>query len=191
MSDAAPTSPLAGLRERGWYRTASALPLLSWRLGLGALVGRLFMVLTVRGRRGGLERRLMVTYLRVDGVDHAAAIYGARSQWLRNLAADPRCGVQTGRDRYGAVARPITDGDEVVAWRRRMGWGARLLFGAYLRMLGMAGDDATLRRHADRLVLVAFAPTAGPAPIPIRADLAWVWLPVLLGAAAWRARRRR
>jgi deazaflavin-dependent oxidoreductase (nitroreductase family) len=191
VSEAPPTSPLAGLRERGWYRAASALPLLAWRLGLGALIGRQFMVLTVRGRRSGLERRVMVTYLRVDGVDHAAAIYGQRSQWLRNLAADPRCGVQAGRDRYAAVARRITDGDEVVAWRRRLGLGGRLLFGAYLRMLGVAGDDAALRRHAERLALVAFAPAAGPAPTPIRADLAWVWLPVLLVLAGWRARRRR
>jgi deazaflavin-dependent oxidoreductase (nitroreductase family) len=186
----APTSPLAGLRELGWYRALSALPLLAWRLGLGALVGRLFMVLTVRGRRSRRERRLMVTYLRVDGVDHAAAIYGARSQWIHNLAADARCGVQTGRDRYAATARRITDGDEVVAWRRRLGWRGRLLFGAYLRMLGVAGDDAALRRHAQDLVLVAFSKTAGPGPTPLRADLAWIWLAVLIGLVAWRARRR-
>lgn len=190
MSEAPPTSPLAGLREIGWYRALSALPLLAWRLGLGGLVGQLFMVLTVRGRRSGRERRLMVTYLRADSVDYAAAIYGARSQWLRNLAADPRCGVQHARGSYAATARRITDGEEVVAWRRRLDWVGRLVFGAYLRMLGANGDDPALRRHAEDLVLVSFTRAAGPGPTPMRADLAWIWLPVLLGLVAWRARRR-
>ena len=78
---------------RQYYR----LPVVLWRLGLGSLVGRVNVLLTVTGRSTGLPRHTPVTPHVVGGKTYIWCPYGGRSQWYRNLMANPVVMVQSHR----------------------------------------------------------------------------------------------
>ncbi len=66
-----------------------------WRLGLGRLcnlrpsaTGRI-LVIRHRGRKTGREYLTPVNYAVVDGQIYCTAGFGARTDWYRNLMADP------------------------------------------------------------------------------------------------------
>jgi deazaflavin-dependent oxidoreductase (nitroreductase family) len=63
------------------------------RMGLGPWVGTPFggyiLLLHVRGRRSGVWRSVPLSYLVTDGAAWVMAGLGPRSQWYRNLVADP------------------------------------------------------------------------------------------------------
>ncbi|HEY3335494.1 MAG TPA: nitroreductase/quinone reductase family protein [Candidatus Limnocylindrales bacterium] len=67
------------------------VPLL--RLGLGAWLGTPFggyvLLLRVRGRKSGLVRETPLSYFVADGSAWVMAGFGARTEWYRNLVADP------------------------------------------------------------------------------------------------------
>ncbi len=86
-------------------RRLARSPLWLYRHGLGRLLGPRLLMLEHRGRSSGLLRQVVLevvdrpgpgTYRVVSGL-------GPGSQWFRNLQADPRCRVTTGRHRHAAA----------------------------------------------------------------------------------------
>jgi deazaflavin-dependent oxidoreductase (nitroreductase family) len=179
VTDEVPGPNRAALRPRRWFPAAARAPMVAYRLGLAPLVGRRFMLLTTTGRRSGRARHNMVMFHSVDGRPCAAALYGPRSDWYRNLAADPRATVQTARGTASMRARLEPRGRgtraEIAAWPRR----------GHLRRHGRGAGPT----DDDRVPLVCFEPTDEPTPPGVKADLVWVW-GVVLGAVAVAVRRR-
>ena len=72
------------------------------------------LMLTTTGRRSGQPRTNSLVYAR-DGGDYllVASKGGSDSPpaWLLNLVADPKVGIQVGRERLDAVARVIEPSD--------------------------------------------------------------------------------
>jgi deazaflavin-dependent oxidoreductase (nitroreductase family) len=81
--------------------------------GLAGLLGRLVLILTTTGRVTGLPRRTPLQYEEVDGKIIVAAGWGTRSDWYRNLLAQPRVEVRLGRRRFQAIARPVADPERI------------------------------------------------------------------------------
>lgn len=85
-----------------WFMRA---PIWLYRFGLGWVLGRRFVLVEHVGRRSGLTRRTVL-----EVVDHdpdglaVAAAWGPRSDWFRNVEADPDVRLSTGRMR-GVPAR--------------------------------------------------------------------------------------
>lgn len=101
------------------------LPGLLYRANLGWLLGERFVELSVRGRRTGLSRQVV---LEVVGGSPAAgqllvaSAWGRRAQWFRNVEADPRIEVRVGRRRFAGEAVVLSEpaGAEVLsAYARR------------------------------------------------------------------------
>lgn len=90
-----------------WLKGLFKSPIFLYRLGLGAVVGQLFMILTTTGCKTGRARRTAIEYHTVDGRAYVLAGW-RRSDWLRNIAEDPRVTVQTAHGAHGAVARRVT-----------------------------------------------------------------------------------
>jgi deazaflavin-dependent oxidoreductase (nitroreductase family) len=87
-------------------------PILLYRLGLGWLVGRLFMILTTTGRKSGLPRPTAIEYHRLHGRKYVMNAYGTKSDWYRNLLADPLVTIQSVPDKVpGAVGHAIQGRD--------------------------------------------------------------------------------
>src|SRR5271165_6648624 len=115
---------------RGWRRMLMHMPLLYWRLGLKPLLVRLgalgfrALILTTKGRRSGQARHTMLTHLVLDGRIYIGAGWGERTQWYQNILADQQVTVQTRGTAFGAVARLITEDEEL----QRLYWQARKSF---------------------------------------------------------------
>jgi len=81
---------------------------LLYRIGLGRLLGQRFLLLEHRGRRSGRLRRVVVEVVRRDPDRDAwivASAWGERTQWYRNLLAQPEAMVQVGGRRRSALGR--------------------------------------------------------------------------------------
>jgi deazaflavin-dependent oxidoreductase (nitroreductase family) len=85
------------------------VPVFLYRMGLAEQLGRSTLLLTTRGRRTGRPRTTPLGYAAERGVTYVLAGSGLRSDWLRNLRADPRVTVQIGRRRFEARAEVLTD----------------------------------------------------------------------------------
>jgi deazaflavin-dependent oxidoreductase (nitroreductase family) len=86
------------------------LPLLLYRLRLGFLFGKRFMLLTHVGRRSGKVRRTILAVLRFD--EETKAIYAVSawkgSDWYHNIQAAPALQVESGFVRYVPVQRTLS-----------------------------------------------------------------------------------
>lgn len=122
---------------------------------------------------------------------YAWSPYAGRSQWYRNLLAQPVVTVQTAQGARSARAVPVRDDDEVrelYALLERFDAGQ---MDGYLRGLGIAHTADQVAAHKVRLHLVRLDPSTDPGPPPQTADLAWVWLLLPAAVATARVRRRR
>src|SRR5699024_10327770 len=72
-------------------RRVARAPIALYRLGLGGLLGRRFVLLEHRGRRTSRIRQVVLETISVDPeVIHVVSGYGEQAQWLRNVRTDPR-----------------------------------------------------------------------------------------------------
>ena len=172
---------------RQYYR----LPVVLWRLGLGSLVGRVLVLLTVTGRSTGLPRHTPVAPHVVGGETYVWCPYGRRSQWYRNLTANPVVTVQSHRGTQVMRAVSIEDDDEaieVVSELRRFDVPFLRL---YLEGEGIADTPEDIARNRQRLHIRRLVPTPEEGPPALKADLAWLWLVPVAVAALSLMRRRR
>ncbi len=172
------------------HRELDRLPVVLWRLGLGRLLAwRGPWMVTVTGRSSGLPRHTPVAPHVVGGKTYIWCPYGGRSQWYRNLVANPVVTVQSHRGTQVMRAVSITDDDEaleVVAELRRFDVPFLRL---YLQGEGIADTPEDIARNRQRLHIRRLVPTPEEGPPALKADLAWLWL-VPVAAAALSVRRR-
>ncbi|MFC0313923.1 nitroreductase family deazaflavin-dependent oxidoreductase [Gordonia phosphorivorans] len=131
------------LRTR-WFVRA---PIPLFRAGLGFLFGGRLLLLQHTGRTSGEPR-----YVALEKVDRPAknriiiaSGFGEKSQWYRNLQADPRCRVWIGFTRHRpATARTLSPAESTDVLERYR----RAHPKAYAELSGVI-EDATQRRIDD------------------------------------------
>ncbi len=145
---------------RGWRALPWRLPIWLYRLGLGGLLGRRFLLLEHVGRKTGRRRQTVLEVIRYDPegpVFYVASGFGRRSHWFRNIQAHPQVTVQVGRTRYRAVAR-VLDPDRaaqvLMAYARAHPGAFRAL--ARLLRMPVPRTPEDFRRLAEALPVVAF-----------------------------------
>lgn len=99
-------------------RLVHKAPIMLWRLGLGSLAGRVFVLVTTRGRKSGLPRRTVVSWHLMGGRIYSPCPYGERAEWYRNVVAHPRVTIQAHRRPESAEAVRVTDDDELTRFYR-------------------------------------------------------------------------
>ncbi len=172
-------------------RELERLPVLMWRLGLGPLVGRPLALLTVTGRSSGLPRRTPVHPHIVGGNTYVWCPYGGRSQWYRNMMANPVVTVQSHRGTQVMRAVAIEDDHEaleVVSDLRRFDVP---FLRRYLEAENIADTPEDIARNKQRLHIRRLVSTPEEGPPALKADLAWVWIVPAVAAAAGRRCRSR
>lgn len=98
----------------GLWRAMLRFPILLYRMHLGRLLGKRFLLLEHRGRKTGLVRRTVIEVVDHDekrGSYVVAAAWGNQSDWYRNIEAEPNVTVEVGGERFSALARTLP-GDE-------------------------------------------------------------------------------
>ncbi|NJL94273.1 MAG: nitroreductase family deazaflavin-dependent oxidoreductase [Anaerolineae bacterium] len=172
-----------------WIKWLYKSPILLWRLGLGVLVGRLFMIMTTTGRKTGQPRHTAIEYHRFQGRLMICSAWGAHSQWYKNLQADPRVTIQTSAGTQAMLARRlITEADLRLGYAHVM---QNPTLQRWFRALGfdLTWEDFWARRST--VYLLTFEPTDAPTPPGVHMDLAWAWGALLiLGVLVGWGRRR-
>ena len=185
MSGGAVGRGLASVRTYGWYPPIGRAPMLLWRAGFGPLMGIVFSIVSIRGRKTGNVHHNLVTHRSAGGRTFLLGFYGRGSHWYRNLQADPRITLQTALSTRSVRADALADEAEYADAYRLL--RRSLIFRYWLWSHGIANDEADFVAKRDRTVLIELRPTLDVTPDPVRVDLLWVW-PAL--AAAWVAWRR-
>jgi deazaflavin-dependent oxidoreductase (nitroreductase family) len=86
-------------------------PILFFRLGLGNMVGRRFLLLTTTGRKTGKPHvtPLEFVYKPEQDAYRVSPGWGANTDWYKNILHDPHGLVQVGHRRFSAIAEPASD----------------------------------------------------------------------------------
>jgi deazaflavin-dependent oxidoreductase (nitroreductase family) len=153
-------------------KLAFKVPTLIYRVGLGSLLGKRFVLLIHRGRKSGLERRVVLEVIKYEAEPQAAAVlsgWGERSQWYRNLEASPPIAVVIGRERWVEPVRVFLEPDEVVEVVEEYRRNHRFLMWVLDRFFGWprGASPDELRRLARELTVVMFSPHQ---PVPEAAE---------------------
>jgi deazaflavin-dependent oxidoreductase (nitroreductase family) len=158
------------------------IPLIVWRLGFGpilshpALGGNKMLVLTSWGRVSKLPRHTMVSYTITNESVYVVSGWGERSDWVKNLLANPEVTVQVGRKTFSAHARRVEKESEVreIALSLFQS-GGDSHFAAWLEALEIEYSLDDLMAKRERVYFVGFDPVEEAGPPPLKADLMWVW----------------
>ncbi|WP_304454552.1 nitroreductase family deazaflavin-dependent oxidoreductase [Nocardiopsis sp. YSL2] len=156
-----PTTPM----RRALFRA----PIWIYRLGLGPLMGRRFVLLTHRGRTSGTARQAVLEVVGANestGTVLVASGYGRRSQWYRNILAEPRVLFQLGAHRHRGRAAPLPPeeaGQALAHYAQRHPAAAWTLLGALgFEVDGSAESFARVGADPDGVPIVRLAPTDPP-----------------------------
>jgi hypothetical protein len=141
------------------------------------------MVLRTRGRTSGLWRDAPLGYLILDGHVYCTAGFGYRTQWIRNIQADPHVQVLLPTIAVTGVAEEVTD---PVEWSRAMrallasmGIISRSMIGDVRRMSdeglqALAGGLPLIRVRVTGLGVGPFDPGGRGWVLPTVLSLAWL-----------------
>ncbi|GAA5082550.1 nitroreductase family deazaflavin-dependent oxidoreductase [Streptomyces similanensis] len=128
----------------GWRGLAARLPVLVYRMGLGALFGERLLLLHHTGRVSGQDRRAVLEVLESDsraGTWVVASGFGQRTAWYQNLLAEPQTVIQCGNRHHAVTAHflnPEEGADIMARYARRHPRTARRL----CAFLGLPADGA-------------------------------------------------
>lgn len=176
----------------GWRRAMFKAPLLLWRMGLGPIIGHIMLVITHTGRKSGLPHHTMVEYHMLDDVKYAPCAFGPRSDWYKNITADPRVTIQTAHGTESATAVRVTDDQELLAVYELFMRRDPPLTRWYLDSLGIQAEQQDVIAKKDRIYWIRFDPTDKPTPTPLENDLVWVLPAALLSLILlWFLNRQR
>ncbi len=142
-----------------WFYRA---PVLLFDIGLGGLMlGQLR--LTTAGRRSGRPRRAVVDVLGHDATTdtyYVVSAYGGRSDWYRNLQADPKVLVQVRRREFSALTETLPR-EEAEPLFLDFCHRHRLYVRTMFRLIGINVDtDEDARAAAAEMKVVAIRPTS-------------------------------
>ncbi|HEX2913904.1 MAG TPA: nitroreductase family deazaflavin-dependent oxidoreductase [Chloroflexia bacterium] len=162
-----------------WSKAAFRAPLLLWRLGLGAIIGRLIVVITTTGWKSKQPRHNMAEYYRLDGKKYVVCGFGPRAAWYKNIQADPHVTIQTSDGIEPAEVVRVREDEELIRVYELFKAHNPLLTKWYLESLDIEPTHEDLLAKKDRTYWLRFDPTNEPTPPPLESDLKWVWLVIL------------
>jgi deazaflavin-dependent oxidoreductase (nitroreductase family) len=157
----------------GWRWLFFRAPMWLWRMGLAPLMRSRFCVLTCWGRKSGEPRHTILEWVEDGGRIHLGAGWGPRSQWVRNILANPLVTVDSGLGTIRGRALRMSDGD--VMRRLYPHMKKSPVWDQYCASWGVDGSDPEdVARKAGQLWTFVVEPGPGKTPPAMRADLWWV-----------------
>ncbi len=138
-------------------RWLARAPSYLFRLGLGWLLGRRFLLLEHIGRTTGLPRETVLEVIRrEDDAVFVAAAWGAQSDWLRNVVANPAVRVSTGRLKRRRARALVVTPEAAAEIFRRYAEDHPKAARALASTLGLPLDDPDAMARTVPVVRLAF-----------------------------------
>ena len=165
---------------RQGFKQFNRFMMLMWRLGLGRWVnawpelGGRIMVITHTGRKTGIKRQTPLNYTIADGEIYCTAGFGSKSDWYRNIMANPEVEIWLPDGWWAGVAEEVTDDQARMPLLRQVlidsGFAARA---AGIDPVTKTNEELNTATAGYRLIHIrrtkACTGPGGPG------DLAWVW----------------
>ena len=141
-------------------------PVMAYRRGLGPLIGKLILLLTTTGRKSGLKRLTPLQYEKIGNDYYVGAGYGPKSDWYRNVLADPHVHVRVKRLSFDAIAEPVTDPDRIADFLAYRLNRHPLMIGLMLHKDGlpMRPNREQLKEYAKRVPMLVLHPVGNDTP---------------------------
>ncbi len=147
---------------RGFSRVLWRIPILLYRIGLGGLLGKRFLLLNHKGRKTGAPRQAVIEIVKFDSEKqryYSVSGFGPGSDWYQNLLAQPDVAIQVGSQKLNvhAVQVPVLQAQDVlIDYNRRYPGALKELS----RILGYQIDEseADVRFLASIVPMICFEP---------------------------------
>jgi deazaflavin-dependent oxidoreductase (nitroreductase family) len=99
------------IRDEFWNRMKNVQKIhrFLYGIGLGAVIGKIILLLTTTGRKSGQKRVTPLQYEQMDGNFYLGSARGTKADWYRNIAANARVEVRVKNRHFMADAEPVTD----------------------------------------------------------------------------------
>ncbi|MBN1121852.1 MAG: nitroreductase family deazaflavin-dependent oxidoreductase [Anaerolineae bacterium] len=145
----------------GLSRLFFRMPITAYKIGLGWLFGKRFLLLNHIGRKSGLTRQAVlevVTHDKETDTYIIAVGFGKESQWYKNLMANPDVSIQVGRRKLDVHAEQLSHeeaGEILLAFAKKYPFEAK-----FVNVLGYTvdGTDDDWRALGKELTLIALRP---------------------------------
>ena len=160
---------------KGWRKQFMKMPLRYWRMGLGPILKRWFLVLTTTGRKSKQPRHTMLEFTVMEGKTYIGSGWGERPDWCKNFVADPRVTIQSQGGAESAFARRVTDEEEMARLYHVAKARNSPYWKPHLKSLGIEDTVEDYVAKKERLVIFRLDPTSEKTPAPMKTDLVWVW----------------
>lgn len=146
--------------KKTFYRRSKIGPRTAYKLGLGPLIGKVVLLLTTTGRKTGLARVTPVQYELIDGVYHVGAVFGTKTDWVRNIQANPVVQVQVRNMCFTGRADVITAPEEIADFIEYRMQKRPKMIGMIMKMDGFSANPsrAELVEYCRQLALVKITP---------------------------------
>lgn len=159
-------------------RQAFKAPIFLWRMGLGFLIGKIFMILTTTGRKSTQPRHTAIEFHEYKGRKYVYSGYGEKADWYKNILADPRVTIQTASGTEHVIAHRITDEGELIEAFEYMAHNPTMR--RWVQALGFRLSLDEVIAKKDSFYLMTFDTTNETTPRPVETDLKWIWLIIAL-----------
>ena len=155
----------------------------------GTPFGGYFVMIRTRGRKTGAIRDVPLGYGISDGCAYVMAGFGRRTQWLRNIEADPHVEVWLPGRTFAAIAEEVTDPAERARGLRSATIGCGLVGRAAFGLDPRTAPDESILRAAEGIPLVRLRPTGIAAGPDDPGGQGWILRQIAVAWISWRALR--
>ena len=147
----------------GLGRIMFRLPIWLYRLGLGGLLGKRFVLVNHIGRKSGKPRQAVLEVVDYDKDSQRiviAAAFGEKTAWYQNLLQQPETTIQLGWQKMDVIAEQLTSkqsGDFMLSYAKAHPPEARVL----AKFMGYEVDGSNEDWYAlgEDLLMVSLDPT--------------------------------
>jgi deazaflavin-dependent oxidoreductase (nitroreductase family) len=96
---------------RGWKAWLWRAPIWFYRIGLGGLFGKRFLLLNHIGRKSGQTRQAVIEVVKIDSennIYYSVSGFGEKAQWFQNIMHTSQVNIQVGGRKMAALAERLS-----------------------------------------------------------------------------------
>lgn len=147
---------------RGIARALYRAPIWLYKINLGFLLGKRFLMLTHTGRKSGLHHRTVVEVVKHEPDNNTyfiASGWGENSDWVKNITVGPQVQVQVGNKHWDMIAeRLIPNQAEEVIFDYAQRHPSAMMNLARMMGYKLDGSEQDFRELGRQLPLFALKP---------------------------------
>ena len=147
------------LKKHLW-RLMRIPPRIAYAIGLGPFIGRRVLLLTTTGRKSGAPRVTPLQYDEIDGIFYVGSARGDKSDWYRNILADPKVEVRVKSRRFTGLADATADVERVADFLEVRLERNPMMMGNLFQIMGFSRkpDRTQLEEYAAHRTMVIIRP---------------------------------